>query len=381
MFKHKSIMFIYYFIYVSISFFFSPFLISEKGFTTTEMGFLTTIGLICLLVSFFAFGFISDLIKSNKKIITLNLIISFLVFIGLIYFDNKITLICLYILSYASFIMLTSQVDGLVLRDITANNYSLVRSFGSFGAATSYFINSYTLNGISYNIILFFDAILIFILLLLIFSIQEQDYSNNSMQDYLNSFKKIKNQPQVLLILIITFLTYGTLSADDAYQIIYNTQIVGISGTIIGIVGFLSIILEGSFMQLFNRLFNRLGIIKMLNISVLTLLIIYITRFSMYKIPFIINLGSIFLGVFIGFYVPCAIYIINKYIADDIKGTILSIYQIMIKLGGVILGFITAVFYSLTSSLQNIYLLHSFIIAIAFIFIYLLKNSIKKTTN
>ncbi len=378
MLKHKSVMFIYYFIYVSISFFFSPFLIAEKGFTPEQMGFLTSYGLICLLISFFTFGMVSDWISSNKKIIVINLFISFVIFLGLIVSDQKIILIILYILSYASFIMLTSQIDALVIRDIPVEKYSRVRSFGSFGAATSYFINSYALTDISYNVILVFNSILIILLLILISTIKEHEYQNNSISEYFKGIKALKEHPEVLLILIITFLTYGTLSADDAYQFIYNSQVVKISGQVIGIVGFISIILEGSFMQLFDRFFERLGIIKMLNIAILTLLIIYITRFTLYTNPFIINLGSIMMGIFIGFFVPCAIYLINKNIDINIRGTILSLYQMMIKLGGVILGFITAVFYSYTHSLQNIYLLHSLIIATSFIVVYLLSQQLKQ---
>ncbi len=378
MLKHKSVMFIYYFIYVSISFFFSPFLISEKGFSPEQMGFLTSYGLICLLISFFTFGMVSDWISSNKKIIVVNLCISFLIFLGLIISEQKLILIILYILSYASFIMLTSQIDALVIRDIPNEKYSRVRSFGSFGAATSYFINSYALSDINYNIILLFNSILIVLLLILISTIKEYEYQNNSIKEYFSGIKTLKQHPEVLLIMIITFLTYGTLSADDAYQYIYNTQVVKISGQVIGIVGFISIILEGSFMQLFDRFFERLGIIKMLNIAILTLLLIYITRFTLYTNPFIINLGSIMMGVFIGFFVPCAIYLINKNIDANIRGTILSLYQIMIKLGGVILGFITAVFYSNTHSLQNIYLLHSLIIATSFIVVYLLSKQLKQ---
>ncbi len=381
MFKHKLVLFIYYFIYVSISFFFSPFLINEKGFTATEMGFLTTIGLVCLLVSFFAFGVISDWIKSNKKIIMVNLIVSFAIFVGLITLTNKIALIVLYILSYASFIMLTSQIDGLVLRDTTIDKYSTVRSFGSFGAATSYFINSYTLGEVGYDIILIANSFLVILLFALIFSIKEHEYTDNAISDYLGSIKEIKAKPEVLLIMLITFLTYGTLSADDAYQFIYNTDVVGLSGAVIGIVGFISIVLEGSFMQIFNKLFDRLGLIKMLNIAVFTLMLIYITRFTMYSYPMVINFGSVMLGLFLGFYIPCAIYVINKNISPDIKSTILSFYQIMIKLGGVILGFITAVFYSKTESLQGIYLLHSIIIAFAFVIIFILSKEIKKNNQ
>lgn len=379
MFKHKTVMFLYFYIYVSISFFFSPFLIEIKNFNPETIGYLTTTGLIFLIISFLFSGIIADKINSNKKIILINLCISFFVVLGLIFFTNKIILAILYILIWASFIMITSQLDGLVIRDIDSKLYSKVRAFGSYGAAVSYFINSYALGGLNLNQIIGLNAVLIVIIIIFVSLITETHYQNISIKEYKQSLITARKIKPLIYILIITFLTYGTLSADDSYQVIYNTDVVKISTMIMGIVGFISIVSEGSFMLLHQKIVNKFGLTNTINIGIITLLVIYITRFSLYTSPLVINLGSIFMGVFIGFFVPSAILIINTYVKDNTKNTFLSLYQIMIRLGGALIGLITAIFYDLTGTLQNIYIIHSILIACSLYFVYLLKKELNQT--
>ncbi len=378
--KHKLTMFIYFYIYVSISFFFAPYLTGVKGFEPEVVGYLTTVGLVLLIISFFTSGMIADKINSNKKIITINLIISFFVIVGLVVAENKGVLSLFYILSWSNFIMITSQLDGLVIRDIDPSKYSTVRAFGSYGAAVSYFFNSYALNDLSLTTNLIINAGLVAVLTALLITIKETNYEKNaSLSEYGLEVKRALSIKPVFYIMVITFLTYGTLSADDAYQVMYNTDIVGIGATVMGIIGFVSIVSEGSFMMIHKKILNKLGLINTINVAVVTLLIIYITRFTMYTSPMIINIGSILMGVFIGFYVPSAILIINEYIGDETKNIFLSLYQIMIRMGGVLIGLITTIFFDLTGSLQNIYFLHSTMIALSFIFIILLKKELANT--
>lgn len=378
--KHKFTMFIYFYIYVSISFFFAPYLTGVKGFEPATVGYLTTAGLALLIISFFANGLLADKINSNKRLILINLVVSLIVIIGLIVATNHLLLGIFYMLSYSNFIMITSQLDGLVIRDIDSKLYSTVRAYGSYGAAVSYFINSYALNdiGLEYNLLL--NAGLVCVLLVLIYTIKETNYEQNaSLTEYRREVRKAMAIKPIVYIMIITFLTYGTLSADDAYQVMYNTDVVKIAATVMGIVGLVSILSEGTFMLIHKRILNKFGLINTINIGIVTLLIIYITRFTMYTSPTIINIGSILMGVFIGFYVPSAILIINHFIGDETKNIFLSLYQIMIRLGGVLIGLITTIFFDLSGSLQNIYFLHSTMIGLSLIFVYLLKKEIKGT--
>ncbi len=374
MFKHNLAMFIYFYIYVSISFFFSPFLISEHNFEWATVGYLTVFGLVCLIISFFINGYIADKIRSNKKIIIINLIISVFAIFGLVYLSNDILISIMYILSFTSFIMITSQLDGLIIRDINPQTYSLVRGFGSVGAAVSYFVNSYALNGLNTSTNLLFNGCLVIALLVIVCLINEREHTKSlSLREYEQEVKNVIKIKPILYILIITFFTYGTLSADDSYQVLYNTQVVNISVTVMGIVGFISICSESAFMFMYSIISEKTNIITCIKISIYTLLFIYITRFTMYSSPLIINIGSILMGVFIGFYVPSAIFIINKYIGAETKSIFLSFYQIMIRFGGILIGLITTIFFDLTGSLQNIYFLHTIMIAISLYFVSKLK--------
>lgn len=376
--KHKVTMFIYFYIYVSISFFFAPYLTNVKGFDKVEVGYLTSLGLALLIISFFTNGYISDKINSNKKLILINLVVSLIVIIGLVLGTNHTLLAIFYILSWSNFIMITSQLDGLVIRDINPGLYSTVRAFGSYGAAVSYFVNSYALNDVRLDYNLLLNAGLIVILIGLIYTIKETNYKRNaSISEYKREVKNALRIKPVLYIMVITFLTYGTLSADDSYQVLYNTNVVKISATVMGLVGLISILSEGTFMMIHKRILNKFGLIKTINIGIITLLVIYITRFTMYTSPLIINIGSVLMGVFIGFYVPSAILIINHYIGEETKNIFLSLYQIMIRLGGLLIGLITTIFLDITGSLQNIYLLHSIMIALSLIFVNRLKGELK----
>lgn len=368
--KHRLIMFLYFFIYVSISFFFSPFLVTVKGFEQASMGYLTTLGLVLLIPSYFLFGYVADRFTSNKFVIFTNLIISFFVFIGLITTDNNFILSVLYILSWTSFIMLTPIIDGLVLKDVNPDKYNKVRAFGSLGAAVSYFVNSTILSSLDYSILLGINAILILIMIVIVININEYDQEKET-KNYRQAFLHIWGNKNILLILLITFLTYGTLSADDAYQVAYSAQVVKVSALVIGIVGFLSIFTEASFMGIYSRVVNKIGMLNILYLTSITLFLIYLSKFTLYMYPLIINIGSIAMGVFVGFFVPSAIAIINQNSPQEIKNSILSCYQMAIRLGGILIGFITAVFYDQTGSLVNIYMLHTFIIGIAVIMLFI----------
>ncbi len=378
MFKQKIIMFIYFYIYVSISFFLSPFLITTKNFIPTTVGYLTTISLIFLIISFFLNGMLADKIKSNKSIISFNLIMTFISLILIVGNSNKLIISSFYILSWTSFLTITSQIDGLVVSSVNSGKYSMIRSYGSYGAALSYLINSlsYSQDSIVNNLI--FNLGLIIVLIMLVSSLKENKYVGSiKLSEYSLEVKNMFNNKIIRNIMIITFLTYGTLSADDSYQVLYNTQVVMISAIVMGIVGFISILSEGTFMMLHAKVIKKFGIISTLNISVGVLFLIYITRFMLYTSPLIINIGSIFMGLFIGFFVPTAIKIISTNVNESTQNTFLSLYQIMIRIGGVVIGLLTTLFLDLTGSLQNIYFLHSILIAISFIFINNLRKEIE----
>ncbi len=375
---HGAILFLYYFIFVSVSFFVAPFLI-QKGIDMDTVGFLNAFGLIMLILSLFAMGFLADLKITNKKIISYNLIISAFVFLSIALFENFLFLSLAYILLWATFMVSTSLLDGLVLKDVKNEKYPQVRAMGSLGAAVSYFINSYALGETSFELIMYLNILLLIIIVFLLRLVKEHSFdAKTSFSVGLNSVLKNK---VVLYIMIISFLTYGVIAADDAYTYSFSTEIAGISAFVMGVVGFISIGLEAFLMAMYkpDKYKKIQGQLLMFITAVLA--VIFLTKGHFYESKFIINLGNVLLGVFTGLFIPIIIDIIDNQVDGSVKNSVLSFYQIAVKLGGAILGFITALYVSHYDNLPGIYDLHLGITVIGMLVIALLISELNKGKN
>ncbi len=369
----KSITFFYYFIFVSIGFFFSPFLI-EKGLDPITIGYLTSIGLTLMIVFYFLLGLITDKIKSTKPILFINIFITILIFLTLIFSQQQFPLYLSYTLSYSSFMVLAPFIDGFVLQNFDSTHYNKIRSFGSIGAACSYFFNTFFLNTYGYLNIIMINIFFLLIMLLLLFTFNETYKPKEG--SIKKSLKSIINNKEILFILIIAFLTYGTLKADDPYSYIYNLNFVKLSPLTIAIVGSLAIFFEAYIMRIYTYLKNKSNYF-LLTLASCTLFIIYLSRALLFTYKPIIIIGNILIGLFIGIFVPVAIKTLNKNTPDNLKNTTLGIYQMFISLGGVIIGFITTTYLLINKNLPNIYFLHTLIILIALIIIFIYKKKNK----
>ncbi len=370
MYLHSILFFIYYFVFVSIAFFFAPYLV-DIGIDRGLVGFLQSLGLFLIIISMLLFGFLTDKLISNKTAIVGSLLISFFAFLGLAYLkDNLLIIQILFIISFPSFLMLPPIIDGLVLKDLPKEKYNFIRAMGSFGAAFSFFLNSYILGELDYSILILANALLILVGIFLIMKIKSS-YRTTEIY-YIEGLKNIVSSKRLLLVFIISFLTYGTLKADDAYQYIYSTDIVGMTPFILGIVGLCSILLEGQIMIFYKFITRYISEKLMLYLSAFILCLVFITRYYLYNHMAVIIAGGLLLGVFVGLYIPVIIHTINANTAENNKNTMLALYQISLSLGGSVLGYVTAYYYTQTGQLQDIYLLHFFIIAISFVFIFAL---------
>ena len=364
--KHFLGMALYYYIFVSIAFFLAPYAVSQ-GVSQNAIGFYASAALIILIFSTVISSYLADRYFSNKKIIIFNLVLSLIAFLLLISKPGTLLIIILFFVLWGTFMMIAPIIDALIIKDLGDINYAKIRAGGSIGAASSYFVNSYMLGDSSFIISFIINIFMLLVLITIILSLSERRFI--SKLNYREGIKVLVANKKLVYLMIITFTTYGTLSADDAYTFIFETEIVGISAAVIGIIGFISIGSETSFMYFSNFIRTKLGNKKSLYVATTTLFIIFVSKRFLFEFPFIINFTNVLLGLFIGLFIPVAIHIINNETDGSVKNTMLGIYQICIRLGGIVIGFITALFYSLTNELQDIYLLHAAIILIALFFI------------
>ena len=198
------------------------------------------------------------------------------------------------------------------------------------------------------------------------------------MKYYIKALKLISKDRNIILIHLITLLTYGVLAADDAYQITFALDYTNISPSPLGIVGFISIIVESIIMIFFTSVRKIISIKRLLFICLIVLFIIFITKYLYYDNQKIIIVGNIMIGVFVGLFIPIAISIIDMHTDISIRNTVLNLYQASIKLGGAILGALTTAYIAFGNELPSIYLLHAILMIIPFILILSFKVEIKK---
>ncbi len=367
--KQRSIYFLYYFVFVTISFFNSPYLINE-GIDMQVVGYAFSTSLLLSMLFMVLLGILNDNeIVSHKNSMLIGIIITIVSSLVMVLVDIESIKIIAFMITSSIFCSLPGVMDGLVLDSTEPKDYGKIRSFGSFGAAISYFMSSVILGKLAYTLIVGINTIVLIATFVFIYTIS---YAYKKSQiTYKEALKITFENRNVAMIIIITLFTYGVLKADDAFNYNFSTQFAGYTALIYGTVGFFSIVFEASLMNMYNIARKKVSDKDMLYIAASVLVIIFLTKALLYKYTWMIIATDLALGVFVGLFVPTAIAIINNNSDEKVRTSILSIYEGAVLLGGVIFGYITTFFIGIIgeANLPRIYLLHATIIVISFIFI------------
>lgn len=366
MIKHKITLFSFYFIFVVVSFFNAPYLVS-LGIDRLEVGYGYSLSILISIGLMIFFSYLIDKMNfKTKKIIQIAFII--IIISNIMIFMSEYKVIS-FIINTSFIFSITFLLDNLIIKSINNLDYSNIRKYGSLGAAFSYFLASVVLGSLNYVNIMILIIVLCIIIIYSINNLNDQTKEGINTVKYSTSVFESLKKRNIYLLLIFTFLTYGTLKADDPYTIIYNVEYVFMGNLVIGVVGFISIIVEFIIMNYYSKLNKKVSIKKILYLITVILAVIYFTRFQYYNIAPVVNVGNILMGVFVGLFIPTAVGIIDKYCNQNAKATVLSFFQISMLLGGMIISFITTYIYSINDFLPNIYLLHFSIICLAILII------------
>lgn len=377
MWKYQFSTFCYYFVFVTISFFLAPYLTS-LGLSQETVGYLNILGIGLFGIGTFIFGYIADKKFDSKKIILINIILTITIYLLMIITTSTIAIAIMYLLIWFIFMPVAGFIDAFILSD--TKDYAKLRSFGSLGAAISYFLNSYVLYNIAYKTIFLLDILVLVCMIFAIYWIENKAHTYQKI-DYKKGIQAVINNKAILLIFVLTFLTYGTLSADDAFTYNFEVLEVGLTGTIIGITGFLSILLEFSIMRYYEALTKKLTSKQILVIVTIILILIFTIKSTLYTSKILIVLSDVSLGFFVGLFVPTIANRLNELSPQKIRNTIFAFYQATIKIGGVFLGLLTTLYYSYTQVYHTIYYFHLLILVIALIFVLWIGNIIFADKN
>lgn len=367
--KSAVVMFSYYFVFVTVNFFYAPYLEAAYGLGTGELfsyGLFLAVGLM-FVISYFVD---SSLIKIKTVLIWALAIVIVQTF-GLM--TTNLTLITIsYVGLLGVFLAIPSILDTLVVHEYPQERYGLIRSFGSLGAAISYFFSSYFLGNSEFSTIILINILFIVAALVIVMTIKDNYQATR--KEYSLAFKHMWAKRNILLVLLLTFVTYGIIRADDAYNYQYTTEIVKITPFVVGVIGLTSIGVEFMIMATSQSFIKRINLKYLLLISSVILTAIVYTKYAFYTNQLIINIGNIALGIFVGVFIPVVITILNDNTQSAIKATILSLYQTLVLLGGAIFAYITAMYINAGNSLHEMYWLHAIIVSSGIIISLLMKK-------
>lgn len=373
-FKQRSIYFLYYFVFVTISFFNSPYLIGQ-GLDMQVVGYAFSSSLLLSMLIMIMLGIINDNeVLSHKSSMLIGIIITIVASIGIVAASTPEIKLISFIITSSIYLSLPGIMDGLVLDSTEENDYGKVRSFGSMGAAVSYFLSSVILGSLSYSLITIVNSIILLVMFVFIYLTKYEHKAREV--DYKLAFKATFANKNILLIILITLFSYGVLKADDAYNYNFSIEFAKYTAMLYGVVGFFSIVFEASLMNLYNSARKRFSDRSLLFVAAGVLLVIFTCKATLYSHTYVIVATDLALGIFVGLFVPTAVAIINENSEAKVRTSILSIYQGAILLGGVIFGYLTTFFIGIVgeTNLPKIYTLHAIIIAISLIFIFKIKE-------
>lgn len=347
--RYRLITAIYYFVFVTIVFFVSPFLLS-KGVDQVTLGYLNATSVFVLILSYVGTGYLADQILGNRKLLLINITIGILAFAILLITSSIAVMVVMFLLINIFFLSLSAIIDGMILGDGN-ESYADIRLFGSLGAAVAYLIGATLLGR---GIFEFMFGLIIFLLMVMfteVLRISHIEVEHNG--HYMEALKGAFSNKMVMALFLFTFLTYGLIGGDDAFSINYEMVQVGLSGLTIGIVGFFSIVIESIGIGMYSKFSNKFKPQTLLLTSVLILIFVFFTKYYSYHVKAIIVFGDLLLGVFVALFVPTMVGLLSANAPKSIRNTILGIYQLMIKIGAVFFGFITTIYYAHVNNLTG----------------------------
>lgn len=369
---HKSVLLVYYYIYITILFFATPYM-NDQNIQITDFAKIQSLSILILVILLFIGGYLADKKFKIKNLTTAFLTLSTVSLGVMLNSDSQVLLLISYTFMFVSFMIIPSFLDGLILKDLEKKDVSITRAYGSFGAAIGFFLNSYIIADLSSSYLLYIAFFLMLILNLLIYFLKERKMSISDKSNYSSLLKNKK----VLLIILITFFSYGVLSADDAFQFSYAVEVVKMSEQLYGINSFIAIIIELLIMISFYKLLKKFDLYYLLLTSVSSLLLMFIMKIFFVESIILISISNIIMGIFTGLYIPLILHIVSKVIDKNLKNSMLSLYLISLKLSGALLGYITSLYVELNNSIASIYQLHAVCVCFSIVLIVLNKKSIK----
>lgn len=347
----------------------------DLGFSGTQIGVLFSGATFITMLMQPLWGMICD--RRGKCKDSFKLMHWAIIFISLIlpFIKNYYLLLFFMSLHFIFQCGLFPLLDTMIYKDIF--DFGKIRLWGSIGFATMVLFAGKIAELIGISNMFFVYSFLMIVSLFFANKIQEKESVKKISKDESN-LKKLFTNKNYLLFLVGGFFTMGAFSTGGQYFSILFTEIGG-TMTAFGITYFFIALSEVPFLKVSQKILNKYSSEKMIYFSSILLFGRYALN-AFAKDYRIILYTSIFMGSFIGLFLPAMALFIKEKTAPENRAMAVTIYSsITSGLGPMIFQFTGGIVYE-HSNISFLYLLLCILIIIGIIFSKQLvkKNSIQK---
>ena len=352
----------------------SVYLSDVENLNGYQIGFIMSLTPIITIFFQPIWGLIADKLKKPLTILQLTTISAAIFMIGYAWFSGfyLIVLVAVVLSVFQSAMIPLADSITVVHTTKMKYNYGNVRLFGSLGYAVAVVIMGY-LSDMEPSLIFYGASLSLFVAFLITTKMPKIEYEEETLkQPFWSSLSKLLKQKEFILYLIITFLIFGPNMANNSYWGLLIEDVGG-TYTTIGVMFFIAVISEIPFMNLFNKIVQKVGI---LNITLLAGGVALVRWIIYYSEPslWLLYSTAVLQGVTIGFMIPAGLQFVKKIVSPTVAISAITIYSAVANgLGNWFSTFLSGIILE-NQSVYEVYLLYIIQTIIGLIIIVYLKK-------
>ncbi|WP_078579470.1 MFS transporter [Salipaludibacillus agaradhaerens] len=299
--------------------------LNDVGLTGAQIGVITSIGPIVMLLSQPIWGILSDYTKKPRVLLTIAVIGTGIIGFTYLFAEDYVIFVTIAagLALFQSAIVPLSDSMTMNYVSLHGGNYGKIRMWGAVGFALAVWIMGNLSDWFGQPVIFYGFAIVLF--MSAFFSIKMPNGTVTAAIDLRGGMKQLIKVPGFLLFLLITFLVFGPIMANNFY---FGLLIQFTGGTLAG-VGFAFLLAAGSevpFMHWAGNWIKKRGVLVILFVASC----VSGLRWLFYAAgpsPLFIYVTTIIQGFSIGLFVPAALQYVIDIAPKQVRGTAVAVYS------------------------------------------------------
>ncbi|WP_027409602.1 MFS transporter [Anoxybacteroides tepidamans] len=303
----------------------SVYLKNEIGLSGTQIGMVMSISPIVMIFVQPLWGMISD--YTRKPVTVLTIALAGTALIGLIYSSIHqyiwIVVVAALLAFTQSAIVPLSDSIALGYVQKMEGNYGSIRLWGAIGFAVAVLAGGWLSETFSLTVIFYVFAFILLLSAALAWKLPRE--SRPMKMTIGQGMAQLFKIPKFVLFLIVTFLVFGPIYANNFYFSVFVKEM---GGTLTGI-GFAFLLAAGSeapFMKIADGLIRRYGLLFILAFAATISALRWFFYFFEPSLP-LIYATTVAQGFSVGLFIPAALQYVRDIAPEEVKVTAVSLYS------------------------------------------------------